>query len=185
MFCSTVSPMKHAEVVCKHLGCGSAVSVHSAAHFGEDSTPYLVIGDVCHGSESTIWACGLVTRNMKSTCSHPFHSGVTCSAPFSPGLTGFRLVNGSTACSGRVEIQVLGDWGTVCDSQWDLSDANVLCHQLDCGFAVSVPGGGYFGKGTGSVWRDTFHCKGTEPHLGYCPVTALGASLCSQTMMPV
>ncbi|KAM7180787.1 scavenger receptor cysteine-rich domain-containing protein SCART1-like isoform 2-T2 [Macrochelys suwanniensis] len=275
IFCSTVLPMKHAEVVCKHLGCGSAVSVHSAAHFGEDSTPYLVIGDVCHGSESTIWACSLVTRNMKSTCSHPFHSGVTCSGYSQPRLVGgdnpcsgrveirhgetwatlcdahfdlkaasvicnelecgrvlstpggahfgegqgliwteklqcvgneshlafcsrishvnqtcshandasaicsrFRLVNGSTACSGRVEIQVLGDWGTVCDSQWDLSDANVLCHQLDCGFAVSAPGGGYFGKGTGSVWRDTFHCKGTEPHLGYCPVTALGASLC-------
>uniref|UniRef100_A0A8C3SRH1 SRCR domain-containing protein n=1 Tax=Chelydra serpentina TaxID=8475 RepID=A0A8C3SRH1_CHESE len=98
---------------------------------------------------------------------------------FSIWHTGFRLVNGSTACSGRVEIQVLGAWGTLCDSRWDLPDANVLCHQLDCGFAVSVPGGGYFGKGSGSVWTDTFHCKGTEPHLGYCPVTALGASQCS------
>ncbi|KAG6922733.1 scavenger receptor protein family member, partial [Chelydra serpentina] len=91
----------------------------------------------------------------------------------------FRLVNGSTACSGRVEIQVLGAWGTLCDSRWDLPDANVLCHQLDCGFAVSVPGGGYFGKGTGSVWTDTFHCNGNEPHLWHCPVTALGASQCS------
>ncbi|XP_067164787.1 scavenger receptor cysteine-rich type 1 protein M130-like, partial [Apteryx mantelli] len=88
------------------------------------------------------------------------------------------LVNGSR-CSGRVEIQVLGTWGTLCDSHWDISDAHVLCHQLNCGFAESVPGGGHFGRGTGPVWRDTFHCDGTESHLVQCPVTALGASSCS------
>ncbi|XP_050799203.1 deleted in malignant brain tumors 1 protein-like isoform X4 [Gopherus flavomarginatus] len=224
ILCSTVSPMKHAAVACRHLGCGSSVSVHSAAHFGEDSTPYLVIGDVCHGSESTIWDCRFETRTIKSTCSHPFHAGVTCSggAHFGEGHgliwteelqcvgneshlaycprishvnqtcshandasaicsrhTGFQLVNGSTVCSGRVEIKVRDAWGTVCDSHWDLSDANVLCHQLNCGFAVSAPGGGHFGKGTGFVWTDTFHCKGTESHLDHCPVTALGASQCS------
>uniref|UniRef100_A0A674IR91 SRCR domain-containing protein n=1 Tax=Terrapene triunguis TaxID=2587831 RepID=A0A674IR91_9SAUR len=274
ILCSTVSPKKHAAVACKHLGCGSAVSVHSAAHFGEDSTPYLVVGDVCHGSESVIWDCKFETRTIKSTCAHPSITGVTCSGKKSP-----RLVGGDNPCSGRVEIrhgetwatlcdahfdikaasvicnelecgralstpggahfgeghgpiwteelqcvgneshlaycprrshvnqtcshandasaicslqcnnktislcreveiQVRGDWGTVCDSHWDLSDANVLCHQLNCGFAVSTPGGGHFGKGTGSVWTDTFHCKGTEPHLGHCPVTALGASPC-------
>uniref|UniRef100_A0A8C3HFU6 SRCR domain-containing protein n=1 Tax=Chrysemys picta bellii TaxID=8478 RepID=A0A8C3HFU6_CHRPI len=278
ILCSTVSPMKHAAVACKHLGCGSAVSIHSAAHFGEDSTPYLVVGDVCHGSESAIWDCRFETRTIKSTCAHPSIVGVTCSGYSQPRLvggdnpcsgrveirhgetwatlcdayfdikaasvicnelecgralstpggahfgeghgliwteqlqcvgneshlaycprrshvnqtcshandasavcsrhSGFQLVNGSTACSGRVEIQVRGDWGTVCDSHWDLSDANILCHQLNCGFAVSTPGGGHFGKGTGSVWTDTFHCKGTEPHLGHCPVTALGASSC-------
>nr|XP_023969574.2 scavenger receptor cysteine-rich type 1 protein M130-like [Chrysemys picta bellii] len=95
------------------------------------------------------------------------------------GHTGLRLMNGSSECSGRVEIQVRGAWGTLCDSRWDLPDANVLCHQLDCGFAVSAPGEAYFGRGTGSVWTDTYHCKGTEPHLGHCPVTALGASQCS------
>ncbi|XP_067164843.1 scavenger receptor cysteine-rich type 1 protein M130-like [Apteryx mantelli] len=94
-------------------------------------------------------------------------------------FTGFRLVNGSTVCSGRVEIQVLGTWGTLCDSRWDISDAHVLCHHLNCGFAESVPGGGHFGRGTGPVWRDTFHCDGTESHLVQCPVTALGASSCS------
>ncbi|NWI98172.1 C163A protein, partial [Pitta sordida] len=34
--------------------------------------------------------------------------------------------------------------------------------------------------GTGPVWRDSFHCEGTEAHLEQCPVTALGASPCSQ-----
>ncbi|NXP20132.1 C163A protein, partial [Scytalopus superciliaris] len=33
--------------------------------------------------------------------------------------------------------------------------------------------------GTGSMWRDSFHCNGSEAHMGQCPVTALGASQCS------
>uniref|UniRef100_A0A8C3CY17 SRCR domain-containing protein n=1 Tax=Cairina moschata TaxID=8855 RepID=A0A8C3CY17_CAIMO len=94
--------------------------------------------------------------------------------------TGFRLVNGSTECEGRVEVEVLGTWGTLCASRWDLSDAHVLCRHLGCGFAESIPGGGHFGSGTGPVWRDSFHCDGTEAHLGQCPMTALGASPCSQ-----
>nr|XP_038027588.1 antigen WC1.1-like [Anas platyrhynchos] len=100
--------------------------------------------------------------------------------PLSPEYTGFRLVNGSTACEGRVEVEVLGTWGTLCASRWDISDAHVLCRHLGCGFAESIPGGGHFGRGTGPVWRDSFHCDGTEAHLGQCPVTALGASPCSQ-----
>ncbi|XP_052635721.1 antigen WC1.1-like, partial [Harpia harpyja] len=88
-------------------------------------------------------------------------------------------VNSSTACAGRVEVQVLGTWGTLCASHWDLSDAHVLCRQLNCGFAESVPGGEHFGRGTGPVWRDSFHCDGTEAHLGQCPVITLGASPCS------
>ncbi|XP_050767087.1 antigen WC1.1-like [Gymnogyps californianus] len=93
--------------------------------------------------------------------------------------TGFRLVNGSTACAGKVEVQVLGTWGTLCASRWDLSDAHVLCRQLNCGFAEAIPGGEHFGRETGPVWRDSFHCDGTEAHLAQCPVITLGASPCS------
>ncbi|XP_040541169.1 antigen WC1.1-like [Gallus gallus] len=80
---------------------------------------------------------------------------------------------------GRVEVEVQGTWGTLCASRWDLLDAHVLCHHLGCGFAVSVPEGGHFGRGTGPVWSDSFHCEGTETSLDHCPVTALGASPCS------
>ncbi|KYO24091.1 hypothetical protein Y1Q_0021944 [Alligator mississippiensis] len=157
------------------------MSIHEASHFAEDSRPYILLGDVCRGHEATVWEC-FGAYNLESTCSPSFYTGVTCSGDTQPrlieGFTGFRLANGSTQCSGRVEVQVLGAWGTLCDSRWDLSNAHVLCRQLDCGFAVSALGGGHFGKGTGPVWKDTFHCNGTEPHLWHCPVTALGASQC-------
>ncbi|XP_068521740.1 scavenger receptor cysteine-rich type 1 protein M130-like [Anas acuta] len=165
---------KAAEVVCRELQCGTALSVHGAAQLGEGAGPVWDRELQCVGNESTILFCPWGTSKDKA-CTHSNGTHVTCTQ-----YTGFRLVNGSTACEGRVEVEVLGTWGTLCASRWDLSDAHVLCRNLGCGFAESIPGGGHFGRGTGPIWRDSFHCDGTEAHLGQCPVTALGASPCSQ-----
>ncbi|CAM4441652.1 scavenger receptor cysteine-rich type 1 protein M130-like [Caretta caretta] len=171
--CDAHFDLKAANVICNEVQCGTALSIPGGAHFGEGHGPIWTEAFRCAGNESHHAYCPRISH-ISQSCSHANDAGAICS-----GHTGFRLVNSSTACSGRVEIQVLGAWGTLCDSRWDLPDANVLCRQLDCGFAESAPGGGYFGRGTGSVWTDTFHCKGSEPHLGHCPVTALGASQCS------
>ncbi|NXV83390.1 C163A protein, partial [Atlantisia rogersi] len=164
---------KAADVVCGELQCGVALSIPGAAPFGKG------VGSIwdrelqCLGNETLLAFCP-TGSHRHPRCTHANDAVVTCTI-----YTGFRLVNGSTACDGRVEVQVLGTWGTLCDSHWDLSDAHVLCHHLGCGFAESVPGGGHFGRGTGPTWRESFHCNGTETHLGQCPVTALGASPCS------
>ncbi|NXU38618.1 SRCRM protein, partial [Drymodes brunneopygia] len=89
-----------------------------------------------------------------------------------------RLANGSTTCSGRVELLHGGTWGTLCDHLWDLPAANTLCQQLDCGVALLIPSGQSFGEGNGSVWNGTFSCQKNGSPLRDCPVSALGHDEC-------
>ena len=79
-----------------------------------------------------------------------------------------RLVGGDTLLEGRVEIFLLGQWGTVCDYNWDLADATVVCHQLGYPRAVEAPREAAFGAGSGPSWYYNVYCTGTERRLTGC-----------------
>ena len=79
-----------------------------------------------------------------------------------------RLVGGTTPLEGRVEVFLLGHWGTVCDSNWDFVDATVVCRQLGNLQAVEAPINAVFGAGSGPSWYSSVHCTGTERNLTEC-----------------
>ncbi|NXK45295.1 SRB4D protein, partial [Chauna torquata] len=150
-----------ANVVCRQLGCGHAVALPAPMTFGQGSGPIFLDNVDCKGGEATLsecWShgwgihncyhyedvavvcngsflttagtarcqlCGTVTSGGRQDTCHP------CCHP--PGDGSIRLVRGADACQGRVEIFYRGSWGTVCDDDWGLSEAGVVCKQVGCG----------------------------------------------------
>ena len=98
---------------------------------------------------------------------------------FSYGTDGsVRLVGGASDSEGRVEVYYNGSWGTVCDDGWDISDANVVCQQLNYSRATSALGDAYFGAGSGPIHYDEVTCNGTETRLADCAHNGVGIHDC-------
>lgn len=89
-----------------------------------------------------------------------------------------RLAGGASPCQGRVEILHGGLWGTVCDDDWGLPDAAVVCRQLGCGAALAATTNAFFGYGTGHILLDNVHCEGGEPRLAACQSLGWGVHNC-------
>ncbi|XP_076608395.1 scavenger receptor cysteine-rich domain-containing protein DMBT1-like [Chaetodon auriga] len=168
--CDDSWDLNDAKVVCRYLGCGTALSAHQSAHFGE-GTGQIWLDDVaCSGSEMSLTECqhaGFGTHN----CGHGEDAGVVCS-------DGRIRLAGSTRCSGRVELYHNDAWGTVCDDDWELKDAMVVCKQLGCGTAQSAPHSASFGPGTGKIWLDDVGCSGSERSVSDCPHREFGTHNC-------
>ena len=98
------------------------------AQFGEGTGPIHLSGITCNGSESSLLTCDY-TENT-TICDHGDDVGVQCSTTQCTNGK-IRLVNGLSNLEGRVEICVEGVWGTICDNNFDVNDARVICRQLE------------------------------------------------------
>ena len=77
-----------------------------------------------------------------------------------------------------MEVFNNGRWGTICDNNWDLRDARVVCKILGFDGALAAPGSATFGAGSGKIFFDDVRCKGSEDTLAECNHRGLGVNNC-------
>uniref|UniRef100_A0A673C1U6 Soluble scavenger receptor cysteine-rich domain-containing protein SSC5D n=1 Tax=Sphaeramia orbicularis TaxID=375764 RepID=A0A673C1U6_9TELE len=166
--------LNDAQVVCRQLGCGTALSAPGSAHFGQGTGPVWLADVACTGEEETLFKCS--NSNWKYKCAHNEDAGMSLR------VSRIRLVgSGSTRCSGRVEVYHNGVWGTVCDDDWDFNDTQVVCRQLGCDTRDIVPLTPRFGEGIGQIWLDDVSCLGNESSLTDCQHKGFGNHNCRHT----
>ncbi|XP_042332039.1 lysyl oxidase homolog 2 [Sceloporus undulatus] len=82
---------------------------------------------------------------------------------------------------GRVEIFYNSEWGTVCDDDFTIHAAHVVCRELGYMEAVSWIPSSKYGKGEGKIWMDNVYCTGRETTLAQCRSNGWGVSDCKHT----
>ncbi|XP_064872084.1 CD5 antigen-like isoform X1 [Oncorhynchus nerka] len=102
-----------------------------------------------------------------------------------PAELSVRLVNGTTSCSGTVEVFYRGEWLGLCTSGlwsimgetwlWDMRETKVVCRELNCGNPVSVSRGPLIEDGRRGV--TLYRCSGDESSIGQCDITG-GPGFC-------
>lgn len=70
-----------AEVVCRQLGCGTALSASGEAHLDAASLRVWLDNVSCEGTELSLTKCRASPWG-KSSCSHGKHASVVCSGGF-------------------------------------------------------------------------------------------------------
>ncbi|KAK7089640.1 scavenger receptor cysteine-rich domain-containing protein DMBT1-like [Littorina saxatilis] len=154
-------------VACRMLGyTGLRPVVRSGASYGQGTGSILMDDVNCNGTESSLGQCSYTANH---NCGHNEDVGIDCR----PGVSSARLVNGSRPSVGRLEVLVDGQWGTVCDDEFGVSDARVACRMLGYSSSVSplVKGSAFYGPGTGDIMMDDVRCVGLETNLGQCSFT--------------
>uniref|UniRef100_A0AAX7TZ92 Scavenger receptor cysteine-rich type 1 protein M130-like n=1 Tax=Astatotilapia calliptera TaxID=8154 RepID=A0AAX7TZ92_ASTCA len=154
--------LKETAVVCIHLGCGSAFSVKKSHNFSWRSRWKISSDCLQPGSPLRDCATSAYTDQILN---------LTCS-------DSVRLLNGSSLCSGRLEVKSNQSWSSVCEADFDQQDAEVVCRELRCG-PPSVLQGALYGEVEAPVWSKEFQCGGHESALLDCRSSGSARNSCS------
>ncbi|XP_039644984.1 scavenger receptor cysteine-rich type 1 protein M130-like [Perca fluviatilis] len=146
--------LKEAALVCGALDCGSAVST-GIRNESLSKSAWKISPNCIHS--------GYTLRECATSGSSSSIMEITC-------LDSVRLVNGTSLCSGKLEVktsQSTQRWSSVCEDDFDQQDAEVVCRELGCG-APSVLQGALYGDVEAPMWTKEFQCGGKESALLDC-----------------
>ncbi|XP_076436243.1 scavenger receptor cysteine-rich type 1 protein M160-like [Babylonia areolata] len=176
--CDDEVSANEAAVICRTLGFDPQGAVaYSNAHYGSGSGPIWLDDLSCSGSERYLDMCSYRPWGQ-TNCRHSEDLGVACGGV--SGAARVRLVNGGSPSQGRVELNVNGTWGTVCDDLWDYHDAAVVCAMLGFPRTSARPTTqAQFGEGSGPILLDDVQCTGSEETLLQCRAKPMGVHNCA------
>ncbi|XP_008277166.1 lysyl oxidase homolog 3B isoform X1 [Stegastes partitus] len=80
---------------------------------------------------------------------------------------------------GRIELFYKGEWGTICDDDFSIANAHVLCRQMGFVSATGWTHSAKYGKGQGKIWLDNVMCGGGEKSIELCKSRGWGNSDCT------
>ncbi|KAJ8038536.1 Deleted in malignant brain tumors 1 protein [Holothuria leucospilota] len=155
--------LNDAMVVFRQLGFESALFATSFVSLSNEHGIFSLNNIACAGTELSLLECSHI---LKNDCEHYVYAGVICmDRSYAPGDV--RL-SGGNETAGRVEVFYDGQWGTICDDEWDLNDGRVVCRQLGFKTAYRVFTNAAFGLGRGPIHFDNVGCRGYELSLLEC-----------------
>nr|XP_054748157.1 deleted in malignant brain tumors 1 protein-like [Lytechinus pictus] len=168
------------EVACRQLGFSGYLSSdlvaksNSSIYRHDNDTRAFLGGFRCHGNERRLEACLDAEWSSVDTCTGSEDVYLVCDR------TDVRLVDGSEPHEGRVEVFYGATWGTVCDDDWDINDANVVCRQVGYSYgAFEAPRNSAFGAADGPILLDDLQCYGWEHSLFSCGHSGLANDNCN------
>ncbi|KAI1886539.1 hypothetical protein AGOR_G00196810 [Albula goreensis] len=175
--CDDSWDLEDAQVACRQLQCGTALSVPLPFPLRPATGPIWLDEVGCVGNETSLWECPTAEWGQ-TDCGHKQDVTVLCSE-----YKQLRLRQGddTRVCSGLAEVFYNTTWGSVCGNEMTQDTATVIYRQLGCGdsekfeqITTSLPSGSPF-------WIDNIKCGVHDESLWQCPSSPWGENDCSNT----
>ncbi|KPU78925.1 uncharacterized protein Dana_GF10854, isoform B [Drosophila ananassae] len=129
---------------------------------------------LCHASKECI-PPAFVCDNTVDCADKSDECDAVCKSPIQ-----YRLEGGRTSNEGRLEVKYHGVWGSVCDDDFNLKNAQVACNSMGYYGPAKIEKN-IFGNGNGPIWLDQVMCFGNETSIDKCNHWNWGEHNCNHT----